>query len=478
MATKKNQERSKALVYIDDKISVRETPEEIVSKSRHSLAEALDDFMQRVDDIFFAARAMVPASVELLNGRMKRVTKALDAAENKIKTGSPAEASHAGAAIVEAGHEIERIYRSRLPEVLERSLFVNLYSEYDHFFGLLLRELYKRRPDLLATLSKQISFDELLKFENIESVKNAVLEAEIESIRREGYIEQFSILQKKFGLPLTKFNDWPQFVESAQRRNLMVHCGGHVSEQYLQVCDGASYKFPDRPRVGDKLKLGFEYFETSSALVARVAFMLTHTLWRKVLPSESEQANDELNEQIYRVLCAKRWKTAAHLGTFSLTETMLSGASGMQHRIRLCNTAIALKNLKQFDELKRLLGSMDWSASIRDFRLALAILEDRNADAASLMKQIGKKGELVHEVAYHQWPLFSGFRELPEFHRAYEDIYGYPFFVKAEKSAEEARSRLEQVKGQSSTTPASEAEPVRVPPAKRRSPVKRMPAAT
>ncbi len=472
MATKKKREGSKALVYIDDKVSLLNAPDGAASKSRHPLAEVLDDFMQRVDDIFFAARAMVPASAELLNRRMKRVTKALDAAEEKIKTGSPAEASHAGAAIVEAGHETERIYRSRLPEVLERSLFVNLYSEYDYFFGVVLRELYKRRPDLLASLSKQISFDELLKFENLDSVKNAVLEAEIESIRRESYVEQFGILQKKFGLPLTKFNEWPQFVESAQRRNLMVHCGGHVSEQYLQMCDSASFKFAERPRVGDKLKIGFDYFESSSALVARVAFMLTHTLWRKVLPSESEQASDELNEQIYRVLCAKRWKMAAQLGSFSLTESMISGTSDMQHRIRLCNTAIAVKNLKQTDELKRLLSSADWSASIRDFRLALAVLEDRPADAANLMKQIGKKGELVHEVAYHQWPLFGGFRELPEFQRAYEEIYGYPFFLKAEKSAEEARSRLEQAKEQSTSMPLTESEPSSPPTVKRRRSVK------
>lgn len=468
MATEKKQESSKALVYIDGKVSVLDELDPTIDQPRHPLAESLDDFMQRVDDIFFAARGMVPASIELLNRKMKRVSKALDAAEKKIQTGSPAEASHAGAAIVEAGHEAERIYRSKLPEVVERSLFVNLFSEYDHFFGLVLRELYRRRPDLLASLSKQISFEELLKFESLDSVKNAVLEAEIETIRRESYIEQFSILQRKFGLPLTKFDEWPQFVEASQRRNLMVHCGGHVSEQYLQVCDGAGYKFEKRPRVGEKLEIGFEYFESRSSLVARVAFMLTHTLWKKVLPAEASQANDELNEQLYRLLCAKRWRTAASLGAFSLTESMLSNTSDMQHRIRLCNAGIALKNLKRGDELKRLLGSIDWSASIRDFRLALAVLEDRPGDAANLMRQIGKKGELVHEVAYHQWPLFGGFRELPEFHQAYQEVFGYPFLLKAEKSAEVTRSRLEQVKDQHLPSITSEVEASKPVPRKRR----------
>ena len=92
-------------------------------------------------------------------------------AEEKIKTGSPAEAASAGAAIVDAGHQSEQLYRSRLPEIIEQSLFVKLFSEYDFFFGVCLRELYRRRPDLLASLSKQISFDELIKFESIEDTE-------------------------------------------------------------------------------------------------------------------------------------------------------------------------------------------------------------------------------------------------------------------------------------------------------------------
>jgi len=439
-------EESKALVYVDDKLTIQSSPSNSDEPKDHPLSEALGNFMQRVDDIYFAVSAMVPATAEILNRRMKKVSKTLADAEEKIKTGSPAEASFAGAAIVEASHETERLYRSRLPTVVERSLFVNLYSEYDYFFGVILRELYKRRPDLLASLSKQISFDELIKFESIDSIKNSVLEAEIDSIRRESYIEQFTILQKKFGLPLTKFQDWPDFIESAQRRNLMVHCGGFVSEQYIQVSESAGYKFPEKPKVGEQLELGPKYFERSAGLVARVGFMLVHTLWRKVLPNECIKANDDLNDQVYRLLCAKRWRTAAELGTFSLSESMLNGASDMQRRIRLCNTAIALKNLKRLDDMEKLITSVDWSASVRDFRFAVCILRDQIDEAVSIMKQIGKRGELVHEIAYHQWPLFNSFRENPAFHKTYEEIFGYPFYLKAERSAEEARSKLDQVR--------------------------------
>lgn len=100
--------------------------------------------------------------------------------------------------------------------------------------------------------------------------------------------------------------------------------------------------------------------------------------------------------------------------------------------------------------MRRLLSNVDWSASIRDFRLAVSILNNEYDRAAAIMKQIGKKGELVHEVAYHQWPLFLTFRERPEFQQAYEEIYGYPFYVKAEHATEATRA---QFGGESAYTP-------------------------
>lgn len=49
-------------------------------------------------------------------------------------------------------------------------------------------------------------------------------------------MEQFEVLQKRLELKLTEFPHWRRFVEAAQRRNLLTHCDGIVSEQYLSVC--------------------------------------------------------------------------------------------------------------------------------------------------------------------------------------------------------------------------------------------------
>jgi hypothetical protein len=59
---------------------------------------------------------------------------------------------------------------------------------------------------------------------------------------------------------------------------------------------------------------------------------------------------------------------------------------------------------------ERILNLRDWSAAIREFNLADAILIEKYSIAAGIMLQIGQSGEIVNQVYYHQWSLFIDFR--------------------------------------------------------------------
>jgi hypothetical protein len=112
---------------------------------------------------------------------------------------------------------------------------------------------------------------------------------------------------------------------------------------------------------------------------------------------------------------------------------MIRKTTDIDKRIRVINSAIALTQLKKRDEATKLLGSLDWTASVRDFQLAICVLKNEFALAADLMKKIGKEGEVIFQLAYHNWPLFQEFRDRPEFHDAYELVYGVPFIEKAKE---------------------------------------------
>jgi hypothetical protein len=333
--------------------------------------------------------------------------------------------------------------------IISKSLFTQLFAEFDTYTGELLKVIYLKNDKLLKGISREISLSDLLDFDDLNAVKRAMLEKEIETFRRDSYIEQFASLEKKFGISLRKFREWSHFVELSQRRNILTHNGGVVSDQYLVVCEREGHKFPSKPKIGDSLGVTFEYFSAALRLLSKVGLMLAYTLWSKVFPKEHVDIHRSLNDTIFHCLEQKRWHLVSELEDFVLSDPMRRDITEIDLRIRIVNSAIGLKFSGKDAEAVKLLQSCDWSASYRDFKLATAVLEERYDDAVEIMKSIGKTGEIIEQSDYHTWPLFTKFRERPEFYAAYFQIYGEPFSEKVETSDGSVEAQAKTDKTQS-----------------------------
>ncbi len=331
------------------------------------------------------------------------------------------------AKFINAAREVQELDAFNSTAILTKSLFTQIFSEFDAFMGSLLKILYLKNEDLLKSIAREISFEDLLGFDNLQAVKLSMLDKEIETFRRDSYVEQFSTLEKKFKIPLKKFPEWADFVELSQRRNILTHNGGGVSDQYISICEREGYKFKEKPKKGEYLGVSIDYLFDAGRLLSKVGLMLAFTLWFKMSPKECEKIHESLNNVIFHSLQQKRWYFVAELTDFVLGKAMCTGISDVMHRIRLINAAIGLKFSGKDKESEIVLDSVDWSASYRDFKLANAVLRDNFTEAVSLMKSIGKSGEIIRKESYHYWPLFSAFRERPEFYAAYFEVYGEPF---------------------------------------------------
>ena len=325
--------------------------------------------------------------------------------------------------------KIEELQSNKALSVLARSLFTQIFCEFDAFMGALLKTIYLRNTVLLKGIAREISLTDLLEYQSIDAVKKVLLDKEIETFRRDSYIEQFIQLEKKFVLPLRKFPEWGEFVELGQRRNIFTHNDGLVSDQYLQVCDREGHTFLKRPKNGESLDADIKYFSRAVVVLSKVGFMLAHTLWSKLFPAELEQLDSSMTSTIFNYLQDKRWRTAGVFAEFSMSEPMRKNISEREVRIRVINLAIALKFSDRQAEVSKLLASFDWTASYRDFKLAILILEDKFEEAKVLMETIGKAGELLTQEGYHTWPHFTKFRERPDFYVTYEKIYGEPYLT-------------------------------------------------
>lgn len=398
----------------------------------HPLAAVIQTYLLALRDIGQTVRIVMPHLSKWQLDEVRKHEKKLEQFAPSPKNNGESQditvdSARDFAELISTLRTLEELHASKALPVLARSLFMQIFCEFDAFIGSLLTVIYIKNQDLLKGISREITLRELFEHESLDSVKRAMLNKEIETFRRDSYVEQFANLEKKFQITLRKFDEWGEFVELSQRRNIFTHNDGMVSDQYLTVCDREGWKFPRRPLVGSTLNVELGYFGRALQVMSKVGFMLAHTLWSKVFPKELDDMHESINDRLYECLENKRWKTAAELGSFGLSDAMKRGASEITLRIRTINLAIGLKFAERQDEAYKLLDRLDWTASYRDFRLAILVLHENYDEAVKLMRSIGKSGELLEQSSYYTWPLFHRFRERPEFYAVYEEIYGEPY---------------------------------------------------
>ena len=288
---------------------------------------------------------------------------------------------------------------------------------------------------MYKSLNRDMPLSEILNYASINDLKEMVLDKEVETLRRKSYVEQFGEFENRFGLPLTKFDSWPVFVEMGQRRNLFTHCDGIVSKQYLQICKDNNCKLDKDIQPGDQLKIGGKYFFKACTVATEVATMLGQTLWRKIIPDDLEKADISLNRLIFDFLQDESWQNAISLSKFALGLPRVS--KDIYKRMYAINYAIALKAIGEISAARSVLQKFDWSATIYDFRLAYEVLVGDLDVAADLMKRLGVDGEFINELSYHDWPLFRDFRGTEQFFDSYESVFGYKYSSKLAEIVEE-----------------------------------------
>ena len=310
--------------------------------------------------------------------------------------------------------------------ILPESFLVSLVSKFDFFVGRLISCLFERKPQLLSSSERKLSFYELNKLKSIKKARDFLMEKEIEAVLRKSHSDQFKWLQNRFDIELKKGLDvWPVFIELTERRNLFVHCNGIVTSQYLDVCRSHGVAFDSSLKKGQKLGVPPDYFKKAFSCLFEIAVKLSQVLWRKVLTEELEYADASLSVITYDLLKSKQYDIAAKLLDFACSEPM-KYPSDVSRRVHIINKAIAYKWQGAEDKCRAIIEQEDWTSCSEEFTIAVVVLSDRFKEAADIMKQIGKDGK-VGEIHYTEWPLFDKFRSSKLFIRAFEQIFGHPF---------------------------------------------------
>lgn len=308
--------------------------------------------------------------------------------------------------------------------IIQRNFIVSLISQFDAYIGSLIRKIFVIQPELLNSSEKNLSFSKLSEYKSIEEAKEYIIEKEIESVLRDSHTSQFLWLEKKLEMPLTKdLPSWCDFIEITERRNLFVHSNGIVSNQYISVCDKHKVSFEKAITIGDELNVNDEYFIKAYNCIYEIGVKLSQVIWRKLLPTDLDDADATLNEIIYNLLQRKEYKLAIRLSEFA-TVTLKKHSSQETKLVFIINKAQAYKWDEQEDVCNKLVNGMDWSAMSDKFKLSKALLLDDYETVYKLMKKIGISRDELPQEGYKEWPLFKKIREEVTFKDTYKEIFG------------------------------------------------------
>lgn len=410
------------------------------SAKEHPLGVAIDRLVHRALDIEDCAR-FLPTAREQRKGELKKWNEELRSLSGAFDTREKFGESY-GLVLMKLIDTVQKLHRfvsSQPNRVMSRSLFLGLFAAFDAYVGDLLRALFECKQELFNRIGSEVPFKDILSSKSLADVKLGVLNKFVEDFRRESYVEQFEKLQKLFEIELKKFDRWSLFVETSQRRNLVAHCDGIVSLQYIEMCRREGVEIDKDIKPGSVIQISDAYLGTSCRLIMEVGVKLGHTLWRKVLPENLKAADDHLRMLAYFALQSQEWEWAAVLGEFIIGQRKFS--SDAHRRVAIINYAIGMRYKESAEAARKIMAREDWSACSAQYRLADAVLRDDEDQAATIMTEIGVESQFLDETAYQGWPLFREFRGSKKFLDTYAEIYGHEFITELQHNLVEAEGK-------------------------------------
>ena len=319
--------------------------------------------------------------------------------------------------------------------ILPRNFIVSLVSQYDAYLGELYRALFQVQPELAFLLEKEFTFQEIIKYNDLDELKEFVIEKDVENLLRKSHYEQLTTLEKRIAkhtkkeFTLTnKLKVLPTFIEVTERRNLFVHCNGLISRNYIENCQKHKVKDVENFEIGTELEVEPEYFNEAFIAIFEVGVKLGQVLWRKFLPTEIENADINLNNLCFDLIVSGYYGLALTLLKFC-TEEIPNKSSDKLRKTMIINKALASYLNGDKPTCNKILKSEDWSVGLH-FQLAVAVLKEESEKATKLMLKIGPDDEDLTASNYQEWPLFKIFRETQEFKEAFKELFNKEYVVK------------------------------------------------
>ena len=306
-----------------------------------------------------------------------------------------------------------------IPEVM----VIGLISSYDAFLSNILRTIFNAHEEIIFNSERMIAFNDISRFSSIQEAKNYIIDKEVETVIRKSHHEQFKWMEGAFKTPLRSNLDvWPKFIEICERRNLLTHTGGKISQQYIDNCKEHKCQIGN-VGVGEKLHVGSQYFSESVDAVSEIGIKLCYVMWRKFSKSEQDRADSRYNEVCFNLIENRSYGLAEELLKFGVI-TLSKGGSDRTRRMMIVNLANSVRLQGKKDEAIKIIDKEDWSATGTEFQVCSKAAKGDLDAVLALMKGIGPNDMSMDATTYRNWPVFRELRRDKRFSETFREVFG------------------------------------------------------
>lgn len=144
---------------------------------------------------------------------------------------------------------------------------VYLVAAFENFLRDVLKITFGRKPEILSTSQKSITYEELVRFKQIDDALHHIIEKEASSVVNQDIEGINKYFTDKFKVKMSVYTNWKEFKERFYRRNIIIHNGGVTNRVYRSK---TGYEGKDK-----RMYVSEEYLEKSFEMFEVVGFSVS-----------------------------------------------------------------------------------------------------------------------------------------------------------------------------------------------------------
>lgn len=296
-------------------------------------------------------------------------------------------------------------------EILYSGSLMLLVTYFENLLAGILKKDFIRHPERASLGEKSVSYKLLSKIENIQDIRDILIEQEVTNIMYGNLSDWKRFFQKSMKLDVALWEEKFDVIEEIfSRRNLFVHNNGVINNTYLNKTNSHNKK-----KIGEYVGISREYIDKALDIIEFLGISLIIEIWMKEFADDENETKTIINIIYDEYLETERWEMAKYFYQICLHSKKICTADRILCQI---NYWQCCKWEGEYDKVKNEIENLDISAYKPMYILGVLSLKE---DYEKFFEIFDKQDD-VGEIELREWPLFRELRNSEEYLKRFPEI--------------------------------------------------------